>query len=91
MSLFTARGVFHQPAQVREVYDVCGAGDTVLAALTHLIALGEPLAEAMRWANAAAGIVVGRSGAAQVSYDEVAASLHVVGKGNAQWLPTAAS
>ncbi len=91
MSLFTARGTFHQPAQVREVYDVCGAGDTVLAALTHVIALGEPLPEAMRWANAAAGIVVGRSGAAQVSYEEVAASLHVVGAGSASWLPTAAS
>lgn len=89
MSLFTARGVFHQPAQVREVYDVCGAGDTVLAALTHLIALGEAVPEAMRWANAAAGIVVGRCGTAQVTYEEVAASLHVTRSSSPTWLSAA--
>ena len=75
MSLFNAHGVYHQPAEVREVYDVCGAGDTVLATITHMMALGEPVTEAMRWANAAAGIVVGRSGTAQVSFQEVAEKL----------------
>lgn len=75
MSLFNAHGVYHQPAQVREVYDVCGAGDTVLATLTHMLALGEPVIEAMRWANAAAGIVVGRSGTAQVTFQELAEKL----------------
>ena len=75
MSLFNAHGVFHLPADVREVYDVCGAGDTVLATLTHMLALGEPVTEAMRWANAAAGIVVGRSGTAQVTFQEVAEKL----------------
>jgi rfaE bifunctional protein kinase chain/domain len=75
MSLFNAKGVVHQPAQVREVYDVCGAGDTVLATITHMMALGEPVVEAMRWASAAASIVVGRSGTAQVSFQEVAEKL----------------
>lgn len=75
MSLFNAHGVHHQTAEVREVYDVCGAGDTVLATITHMMALGEPVTEAMRWASAAAGIVVGRSGTAQVTFQEVAEKL----------------
>lgn len=71
MSLFNEDGVFHHVAQAREVYDVCGAGDTVLATLAHMMALGCSLPEAMRWANAAASIVVGRFGAAQVTFEEL--------------------
>lgn len=71
MSLFNHQGIFHQPAQSREVYDVCGAGDTVLAVLVHMMALGHPISESMRWANAAAGLVVGRRGTAQVSFSEI--------------------
>jgi rfaE bifunctional protein kinase chain/domain len=71
MSLFNEDGVFHHVAQAREVYDVCGAGDTVLATLAHMMAMGCSLPEAMRWANAAAGIVVGRFGAAQVTFEEL--------------------
>ncbi|MGE5450707.1 MAG: D-glycero-beta-D-manno-heptose-7-phosphate kinase [Acidobacteriota bacterium] len=78
MSLFSSRGIFHQPSQAREVFDVCGAGDTVLATMAHMVAMGETLHEAMRWANVAAGMVVGRSGTAQVTLDEVADAMGVV-------------
>ena len=59
------------PAQVREVYDVSGAGDTVLATLAHTLSRGLALEEAVRWANKAAGIVVGKFGTASVSREEL--------------------
>lgn len=59
------------PAQVREVYDVSGAGDTVLATLAHTLSRGIGLEEAVRWANKAAGIVVGKFGTASVSSQEL--------------------
>lgn len=71
MSLFAADTVLHEPAQAREVYDVSGAGDTVIAALAVMLAAGLPLAESMRWANRAAGIVVGKLGTATCSLDEL--------------------
>ena len=58
------RAVTHIPSIAREVYDVSGAGDTVIAALGALIAAGAPLADAMRIANEAAGVVVGKLGTA---------------------------
>jgi len=58
-------------ASAREVYDVSGAGDTVIATLALGLATGLPMAEACRLANSAAGIVVGRLGAARVSLDEL--------------------
>jgi len=64
MSLFTTDGALSIPAQAREVYDVSGAGDTVIAALGTLIAAGAPLADAVRVANEAAGVVVGKLGTA---------------------------
>ncbi|MBI5334695.1 MAG: D-glycero-beta-D-manno-heptose-7-phosphate kinase [Burkholderiales bacterium] len=70
-----ARAVIEQPAQVREVYDVSGAGDTVLATLAHFMAQGRPVDEAMRWANTAAGIVVGKFGTAAVTLDELQAAM----------------
>ncbi len=79
MSLFNESGVFHHTAQAREVYDVCGAGDTVLATLAHMMTLGCDLPEAIRWANAAAGIVVSRFGAAQVSFSDLQQALHSTG------------
>ncbi|MCB4824324.1 bifunctional D-glycero-beta-D-manno-heptose-7-phosphate kinase/D-glycero-beta-D-manno-heptose 1-phosphate adenylyltransferase HldE [Roseicella aerolata] len=63
------------PAEAREVFDVSGAGDTVIAALALAHAAGQPLPEAMRIANAAAGIVVGKLGTATVSADELAHAL----------------
>jgi rfaE bifunctional protein kinase chain/domain len=56
----------HVPTQAREVYDVSGAGDTVIATLGVAIASGLPLDEAVRIANRAAGIVVGKFGTATV-------------------------
>ena len=64
MSLFSESGTFTVPAQAREVFDVSGAGDTVIATLGALLAAGAPLAAAMRIANEAAGVVVGKLGTA---------------------------
>jgi len=61
----------HLPAQAREVFDVTGAGDTVVATLAASIAAGLNLAEAAKLANVAAGIVVGKFGTATVSQDEL--------------------
>ena len=76
MSLFTAKGVVHEPAKAREVFDVSGAGDTVIATLGAMMALGRPLVEAMRIANLAAGVVVGKLGTAVVTPDELNAALN---------------
>jgi rfaE bifunctional protein kinase chain/domain len=59
------------PAAAREVFDVTGAGDTVIATLAALIASGYPILEAVRWANKAAGIVVGKLSTATTSYNEL--------------------
>lgn len=73
MSLFTP-GVppVHIPAQARNIYDVTGAGDTVVAVLSLLLATGMELAVAAHLANYAAGIVVGKVGTACVSLEELA-------------------
>jgi D-beta-D-heptose 7-phosphate kinase/D-beta-D-heptose 1-phosphate adenosyltransferase len=61
----------HFPAQAREVFDVTGAGDTVIAVLAASIAAGEGLSSATELANLAAGIVVGKLGTACVSVPEL--------------------
>ncbi|HSV33961.1 MAG TPA: D-glycero-beta-D-manno-heptose-7-phosphate kinase [Ramlibacter sp.] len=71
MTLFDANGELHVQAQAREVFDVTGAGDTVIATLATLVASGLPLREAMPLANKAGGIVVGKFGTATVSYEEL--------------------
>jgi rfaE bifunctional protein kinase chain/domain len=71
MSLFDAQGHLHVPAQSREVFDVTGAGDTVIATTAAMIAAGMTLREAMPLANKAGGIVVGKFGTATVTYDEL--------------------
>jgi rfaE bifunctional protein kinase chain/domain len=71
MTLFTDEGAIHEPALAREVYDVSGAGDTVIATLAVMMASGQSLAEAMRWANRAAGVVVGKLGTATCSIEEL--------------------
>ena len=71
MSLFDAAGHVQVPAQAREVFDVTGAGDTVIAALAAMLACGLSLRDALPIANRAAGIVVGKFGTATVSYDEL--------------------
>jgi D-beta-D-heptose 7-phosphate kinase / D-beta-D-heptose 1-phosphate adenosyltransferase len=68
MSLIDAEGQhFHWSAKAPEVFDVTGAGDTVVATLSAALASGESLHHAVRLANTAAGIVVGRLGVASVS------------------------
>ena len=71
MTLFDAQGESHVEAQAREVFDVTGAGDTVIATLAALVAAGMSLREAMPLANKAGGIVVGKFGTATVSYEEL--------------------
>jgi D-beta-D-heptose 7-phosphate kinase/D-beta-D-heptose 1-phosphate adenosyltransferase len=61
----------HLPAQAREVFDVTGAGDTVIATLATAMAAGVPLPQAVALANVAAGIVVGKLGTATVSGPEL--------------------
>ena len=75
MTLFTATEAHHQPAHAREVFDVSGAGDTVIATLAVMLAAGAGWAEAIRIANVAAGIVVGKLGTAVVSREELAAAM----------------
>ena len=72
MTLIRAeQAVIHLPAQAREVYDVTGAGDTVISTLATALAAGEELPGAMHLANLAAGIVVGKLGTATVSAPEL--------------------
>jgi rfaE bifunctional protein kinase chain/domain len=71
MTLFDAQGDAHVQAQAREVFDVTGAGDTVIATLAALVAAGLTPREAMPLANKAGGIVVGKFGTATVSYEEL--------------------
>jgi rfaE bifunctional protein kinase chain/domain len=71
MTLFEESGVMHVPAQAREVYDVSGAGDTVIAALAVMLAAGASLTDAVKIANRAAGIVVGKLGTAVATREEL--------------------
>ncbi|HET7135695.1 MAG TPA: D-glycero-beta-D-manno-heptose-7-phosphate kinase, partial [Casimicrobiaceae bacterium] len=71
MSLFSDAGTLTIPAQAREVFDVSGAGDTVIATLGALLAAGAPVADAMAIANEAAGVVVGKLGTAVAEPDEL--------------------
>jgi D-beta-D-heptose 7-phosphate kinase/D-beta-D-heptose 1-phosphate adenosyltransferase len=64
----------HVRAEAHQVYDVTGAGDTAITFLALALAAGAPLAEAMRLANRAAGIVVGKVGTATVTLDELRAA-----------------
>ena len=71
MSLFTEQMTHHVPTMAREVFDVSGAGDTVIATLGAMMALGKELIDAVEIANRAAGIVVGKLGTATVTHDEL--------------------
>ena len=75
MTLFRDGEPHHQPTQAREVFDVSGAGDTVIGAMGLAMAAGLTLPEAMRLANAAAGVVVAKLGTAVCSFDELAEAL----------------
>ena len=71
MTLFDDAGQLDVPAQAREVFDVTGAGDTVIATMATLLAAGVPLREAVPVANRAGSIVVGKFGTASVTYEEL--------------------
>ena len=73
MSLFQAAGTHHVSAQAREVFDVTGAGDTVIATMAVLLGAGLSLQDALPWANRAGGLVVGKFGTATVSFEELIA------------------
>ncbi|WGE64169.1 bifunctional D-glycero-beta-D-manno-heptose-7-phosphate kinase/D-glycero-beta-D-manno-heptose 1-phosphate adenylyltransferase HldE [Actinobacillus equuli subsp. haemolyticus] len=67
---------FHLPTQAKEVYDVTGAGDTVISVLATAIADGRPYEEACYLANAAAGVVVGKLGTSTVTPTELENAIH---------------
>ncbi|WP_250513689.1 D-glycero-beta-D-manno-heptose-7-phosphate kinase [Caballeronia sp. INDeC2] len=71
MTLFTENRVLHTSAEAREVYDVSGAGDTVIATVATMLGAGVPLVDSIVYANRAAGIVVGKLGTATVDYNEL--------------------
>ena len=67
---------FHLPTQAKEVYDVTGAGDTVISVLATAIADGRPYEEACYLANAAAGVVVGKLGTSTITPTELENTIH---------------
>ena len=71
MSLYTDAGELHIPTQAKEVYDVSGAGDTVIATAAVMLGAGMGMEEAVRTANRAAGIVVGKLGTASITSQEL--------------------
>ena len=71
MALISGNGVVHIPTDAREVFDVTGAGDTVIGTLAAAIGAGADYETAIRLANKAAGIAVGKLGTATVSVDEL--------------------
>ncbi|PKO71067.1 MAG: D-glycero-beta-D-manno-heptose-7-phosphate kinase [Betaproteobacteria bacterium HGW-Betaproteobacteria-14] len=75
MTLFRDGEALHEPAQALEVYDVSGAGDTVIASMAVMLASGADMQVAMRIANRTAGIVVGKLGTAVVQLNELRAAL----------------
>ena len=76
MTLFSGEGVrWDEKAETQEVFDVSGAGDTVVSALSVMLANGIPIQEAMRLANIAAGVVVKKMGTSTCSIDEINAKL----------------
>ena len=75
MSLFTASEVLHEPTRAREVFDVSGAGDTVIATIALMLAAGSDMAAAVRIANRAASVVVGKLGTATLTRTELEAAI----------------
>ena len=71
MSLFDESGHLHLPAEARDVFDVTGAGDTVIATLAAMLGAGASMRDALAVANRAGGIVVGKFGTVGLRYDEL--------------------
>ena len=74
MSLFDADGALNIPALAREVFDVTGAGDTVIATMAALMGAGFAPRDAAPHANRAGSIAVGKFGTATVSHEELGAT-----------------
>ncbi|WP_027251919.1 bifunctional D-glycero-beta-D-manno-heptose-7-phosphate kinase/D-glycero-beta-D-manno-heptose 1-phosphate adenylyltransferase HldE [Photobacterium halotolerans] len=66
----------HMPTQAKEVYDVTGAGDTVISVLAASLSAGKSLSDACKLANAAAGVVVGKLGTSTLSTIELTNAVH---------------
>jgi rfaE bifunctional protein kinase chain/domain len=75
MTLFSKGQRFDVPAQALEVFDVTGAGDTVIAALSVALGAALSLRDAVDFANHAAGVVVGKLGTSTATLDEVRAAV----------------
>jgi D-beta-D-heptose 7-phosphate kinase / D-beta-D-heptose 1-phosphate adenosyltransferase len=75
ISLVRREGRYHSPARAREVFDVSGAGDTVIATLAAGMAGGLKVTTAVELANLAAGIVVGKVGTVPIAQHELIAAL----------------
>jgi rfaE bifunctional protein kinase chain/domain len=75
MTLYDGREPFHVPTRAREVYDVTGAGDTVVAMLAMALGCGIDLRDAVEMANAAAGLAVAKVGTSTVTLEELRSSL----------------
>jgi rfaE bifunctional protein kinase chain/domain len=71
MTLYTEQQVMHVPTMAREVFDVSGAGDTVIATMAAMLGSGMPITDAVAIANRAGGIVVGKLGTATVTKEEL--------------------
>jgi rfaE bifunctional protein kinase chain/domain len=71
MTLYTGQGELHIPAMAREVFDVSGAGDTVIATMAVMLGAGMSIGDAVTTANRAGGIVVGKLGTATVTKEEL--------------------
>ena len=76
MSLIDAKSTYSLPAQAKDVFDVTGAGDTVISVMALGLAIDLPLQDAMVLANLAAGIVVGKVGTSTVSTLELIREMH---------------
>jgi D-beta-D-heptose 7-phosphate kinase/D-beta-D-heptose 1-phosphate adenosyltransferase len=76
MTLIQSDQVHSLPAQAKDVFDVTGAGDTVIAVMSLGVSLGMPLCESMYLANLAGGIVVGKLGTSTVSLQELTRAMH---------------
>lgn len=71
MTFFDGKQCFHIPTAARDVFDVTGAGDTVIAAFTACLARGDSPLDAAKTANDAAGVVVGKVGTATANWQEI--------------------
>ena len=80
MTIIEKNKITHIPTRAKEVYDVTGAGDTVIATMTLALAAKWKLVEAAEIANFAAGIVVGKVGTATVTVDEIIKTIKIFNK-----------